>query len=64
MTTIKIERVVDLKDEESTRKFMKRAGSKATRARHTNFRVITEPMTDDLWDLIRFWASENGLLAN
>lgn len=64
MTAIEINRIAHLKDEESVQKFMKRISGTGTRSRHDNFCVITRPMEDYDWDIIRFWASENGLLAN
>lgn len=63
MTAIKINRVAYLKDEESVTKFMKRISGTGTRSRNYDFCVITPPMDDDTWGLIRFWASENGLFA-
>lgn len=58
---IKIERVYRLKDEKATETFMKRSGG--YRSRHDENVVITDPMTNDVNDIIRFWAEEQGLLA-
>ena len=64
MSTIKISRIAHLTNVKAVEKFIKRAGHGSVCSRHDPLCVITAPMNDYDWELIRFWASDNGLLAN
>ena len=64
MTTIEISRIAHLANENAVEKFLTRCGRGSVVSRHDPLCVITAPMADYDWDLIRFWDSENGLLAN
>lgn len=62
MTTIEISRIAHVVNDEAAETLLKKCGTGSID--YDSLYVITAPMNDCDWYLIRDWAEEHGLLAN